>query len=112
MGLSTTENRGMYSVRNNDNINNEITTMKTSSYECSVLEKSVVLELEYSDLPDFLDTLHGFNCKESCVECGVVTVSGESSKYYWNVCPAFKAYTLLHCKSQMHSETKSNATPS
>jgi hypothetical protein len=54
--------------------------MKPSSYDCSVLEKSVDIELEYSDLPDAVDELLGFNCKESCVECGVVTVYKFSRK--------------------------------
>jgi len=62
--------------------------VKNSSYNCPVLNTTVTLELTYASIPGIVETLSGFNCKNACVECGVVTESGLSRKYNWEVCPA------------------------
>ncbi|NOS73442.1 MAG: hypothetical protein HOP36_02640 [Methyloglobulus sp.] len=59
------------------------------NYDCSVLGKKVTLVLEYASIPGVVETLNGFNCKNACVECGVVKISPGSQSYNWNNCPAY-----------------------
>ncbi|MEI7995512.1 MAG: hypothetical protein WCH01_11480 [Methylococcaceae bacterium] len=59
------------------------------NYKCSVLKMQVDLTSTYTNKPGGIEeTLVGFNCKNACVECGVVTNNGLSKSYDWSNCPA------------------------
>lgn len=68
---------------------------KTPSFFCNKLSIDIVLNLTYIPSPGNAqaDVITEFNCKNVCVECGVIQKTKQNgAEYNWVICPAHQKY--------------------
>lgn len=60
---------------------------------CSILNTDVLIELGYATINNYDRVVNSFDCRNACVECGVITNNQANNIRDWSVCPIYDKYT-------------------